>query len=235
MLFDLRGRGRRRTIQGIYLGLAVLMGGGLIFFGVGGSGVGLFNSDNSSSGGGSALAQLKKDSKKAQAAVTARPKDPAAWAKLAGARYAEAGQGENFDVDKQSYNDKGRGVLRQSVAAWDKYLALNPKKPDEALATQIAKATGGERNALFDPSTASAALEVVTQVDPTANGYYIFMYYAYLAKETRKGDLAAAKALELTPKAQRTVIKQQIDQGKAQALQGKLPDGSTPQQAVAGQ
>ncbi len=29
MLFDLRSRGRRRTVQGVYLGLAILMGGGL--------------------------------------------------------------------------------------------------------------------------------------------------------------------------------------------------------------
>ena len=37
MLFDLRGRGRRRSVQTIYVALAVLMGGGLIFFGIGGS------------------------------------------------------------------------------------------------------------------------------------------------------------------------------------------------------
>ena len=36
MLFDLRGRGRRRTVQVIYLSLAVLMGGGLVLFGIGG-------------------------------------------------------------------------------------------------------------------------------------------------------------------------------------------------------
>ena len=36
MLFDLRGRGRRRTIQAIYLSLAILMGGGLVLFGIGG-------------------------------------------------------------------------------------------------------------------------------------------------------------------------------------------------------
>jgi hypothetical protein len=42
MLFDLRSRGRRRTVQAVYLGLAVLMGGGLILFGVGtGSGIGV--------------------------------------------------------------------------------------------------------------------------------------------------------------------------------------------------
>ena len=35
MLFDLRGRGRRRTVQAIYLSLAILMGGGLVLFGIG--------------------------------------------------------------------------------------------------------------------------------------------------------------------------------------------------------
>ena len=36
MLFDLRGRGRRNTIKVIYVSLAILMGGGLVFFGIGG-------------------------------------------------------------------------------------------------------------------------------------------------------------------------------------------------------
>jgi hypothetical protein len=41
MLFDLRSRGRRRTVQAVYLGLAILIGGGLVLFGVGtGSGNG---------------------------------------------------------------------------------------------------------------------------------------------------------------------------------------------------
>ena len=33
MLFDLRGR-RRRAVQATYLTLAILMGGGLVFFGI---------------------------------------------------------------------------------------------------------------------------------------------------------------------------------------------------------
>ena len=36
MLFDLRGR-RRRAVQVTYLMLALLMGGGLVLFGIGGS------------------------------------------------------------------------------------------------------------------------------------------------------------------------------------------------------
>ena len=38
MLFDLRGRGRRRTVKFVYITLAVLMGGGLVLFGIGGGG-----------------------------------------------------------------------------------------------------------------------------------------------------------------------------------------------------
>ena len=37
MLFDLRGGGRRRTVKVIYLGLAILMGGGFVLFGIGGA------------------------------------------------------------------------------------------------------------------------------------------------------------------------------------------------------
>ena len=36
MLFDLRGRGRRRAVRVIYMGLALLFGVGFVGFGVGG-------------------------------------------------------------------------------------------------------------------------------------------------------------------------------------------------------
>src|SRR3954451_24894056 len=80
MLFDLRGRGRRRTIQGIYLFLAILLGGGLIFFGVGGTGIGLFNNNNGSGGGGYVQ---QKQLKAAERQVRLTPQDPKAWASLA--------------------------------------------------------------------------------------------------------------------------------------------------------
>ena len=52
MLFDLRGR-RRRAVQGTYLVLAMLMGGGLVLFGVGGSvSGGLLDAFKSDGGGG---------------------------------------------------------------------------------------------------------------------------------------------------------------------------------------
>jgi hypothetical protein len=37
MLFDLRGSGRKRAVKVIYMTLAVLMGSGLVLFGIGGA------------------------------------------------------------------------------------------------------------------------------------------------------------------------------------------------------
>ena len=52
MLFDLRGRGRRRTVETLYIGLAVLIGVGLVGFGVGGGcgGGGILNASNNNEG-----------------------------------------------------------------------------------------------------------------------------------------------------------------------------------------
>ena len=66
MLFDLRGRGRRRTVRVLYTGLALLMGIGLVGFGVGGGfgGGGIFTGLNSNNetgtGGATYTAQIKK-------------------------------------------------------------------------------------------------------------------------------------------------------------------------------
>ena len=57
MLFDLRSRGRRTTVRGVYLTLAILMGGGLILFGVG-TGVGGGGLLNAFSGGGTSQKQV---------------------------------------------------------------------------------------------------------------------------------------------------------------------------------
>ena len=59
MLFDLRGR-RRRAVQATYLTLAVLMGGGLVLFGIGSdvSG-GLLDVFKGGSGGSSGNSQLE--------------------------------------------------------------------------------------------------------------------------------------------------------------------------------
>src|SRR3954467_5702743 len=91
MLFDLRSRGRRRTVKVVYITLAFLMGGGLVLFGIGGGGAlsgGLVDAITSShGGGGSGTARLVSAEQRATAAAPANPKDAALWAAVARARF----------------------------------------------------------------------------------------------------------------------------------------------------
>jgi hypothetical protein len=81
MLFDLRGRGRRTTVKVVYIGLAVLLGGSLIFLGVGTFGGGGFLNavgNNEGSGGTSFSSQIKKYEK----LTRQQPNNASAWENL---------------------------------------------------------------------------------------------------------------------------------------------------------
>src|SRR5580698_7139187 len=100
MLFDLRSRGRRRTVQAVYLMLAILLGGGLVLFGVG-AGNGLGGLLNAFNGGGSTSGQKSVVSAQEKSAIKAtqlNPNNAEAWADLIQARWTSAGQGSNFNA-----------------------------------------------------------------------------------------------------------------------------------------
>jgi hypothetical protein len=216
MLFDLRGAGRRRTVKTIYLGLAVVMFVGFVGFSIGSSGLGgglLDVFSNSSGSSGSSTDRFNKEVDRALAQTSVRPSDPSAWAALAQARIRLAGVGDNFDTGKSDYTSKGRAVLQGAATAWNKYLDLNPKHPDPRLARQMVQAFVS----LNQPAGATTAQDIVTQDDGTENTFAQLAVFAYQAGQTRKGDLAAAKAVSLAPKAQRKTLKAQLAQTKAQA------------------
>src|SRR5580693_9060998 len=110
MLFDLRSKGRRRTVQGVYLGLALLMGGGLVLFGVGaGNGFGgILNAFGGSGSSGSQKQQISSQEKQALAQTKADPSNPAAWLALMQARYVSAGQGNDYDTATNAYTAAGK-------------------------------------------------------------------------------------------------------------------------------
>jgi hypothetical protein len=214
MLFDLRGRGRRRTIQGIYLFLAILMGGGLVFFGVGGTGVGLFNNQDDNSGGGSSNLQAEQV-KAAQKRVAAHPAEAAAWAALARARINRAN--DFSSANSASFSKKGLVQLERADQAYARYLALKPKQADPQLARRMANIY--DQTALNKPAKAVAAWELVVEDDPSRNSYSNLAITAYLAKQNRKGDLAAAEAVRRTPKEEQPQLKSQLKAAKDAAKQ----------------
>src|SRR5215210_280473 len=223
MLFDLRGRGRRRTVKIVYITLALLMGGGLVLFGIGGGGAmqgGLVDAITGSSGGDTGSERFDKNEQKAVKATQARPQDPAGWAALARARVQSAGVGDNFDPNTASYTESGKAKLTGAAAAWDKYLALEPKKPDDRVAGLMVRAF--DQTGLNRPADAAAAQELITEARPSANTFATLAIYAYQAGQTRKGDLARNEALERAPKDERNTLKDSLDQAKQQAVAQQL-------------
>jgi predicted Zn-dependent protease len=214
MLFDLRSRGRRRTVQAVYLGLALLMGGGLVLFGVG-AGNGFGGILNAFTGGGSSGAQTQVVSQAEKTALQQtklHPTDPAGWAALVQARWTSAGQGNDYDTSTGTFTATGKKELGAASTAWERYLQLI-KHPDPNLAILAARAYAATGNY----SGEAGAWEIETLANPSeAKGFECLAASAYAAKQTRKGDLATAKALSLVPKLGRTALQAQLTQAKTQ-------------------
>jgi tetratricopeptide (TPR) repeat protein len=222
MLFDLQGR-RRRVVQVTYVGLALLMGGGLVLFGIGGGGAmqgGLVDAITGSSGGDTGAERFQQREEAALRATQTRPQDPKAWAELARVRVQAAGIGENFDPNTNGYTDSGRAKLESAAQAWNKYLELDPENPDDRVASLMIRAF--DPTGLNRPADAVKAQEIVTEARPGATPFARLAIYAYQAGQTRKGDLARNEALERAPKDERNTLKDSLDQAKQQAVAQQL-------------
>ena len=218
MLFDLRTGKRRNVVKFTYLSLAVLMFVGFVFFGIGSSGlsgsIGDLLRDTGAAGGeNDPVNRLTRQVETATRQTRANPQNEQAWASLALARVRLAQVGDNFDSAAGDYTAEGRRMLAQAGRAWDRYIALEPKNPDERLVRQMQQAF----MALNQPDKAVAAQEILTEIDPTQQTFQNLALLAYQAGQMRKGDLAADKAVELAPKEDRKELRQQLEQAKSQA------------------
>jgi hypothetical protein len=205
MLFDLRGRGRRGAVRVIYVGLAALIGLGLVGFGIGGGfgGGGILsaaNGNNEGGNGASFAAQVSKYRK-----LTRRqPANVAAWEKLTEALLHEAG-----GVTQNGITSQGRELFREASEAWGGYLATKPAAPSAKLAQLMLTVYSEE--GLNKPAQAVQVLQIVVASRPTSAALWAALAnYAYKAKETRAGDLASEKAVALAPPAARTRIGKEL-------------------------
>jgi hypothetical protein len=224
MLFDLRGRGRRRTVQVIYGGLALLIGAGLVLFGVGAGigGGGILNSLTGSEGSSSASfsAQIEKYKK----LTHKNPSDVYAWEQLTLAQLHEAG-GEAYVVDNK-LTSKGKELYAQIAHSWNNYIALNPPHANVEIAQEMVRVFGEE--GLNEPAEAVKVLQIVTAARPeSASLYAALAEYAYKSHNTRIGDLASEKAVALAPASQRKELKTELAEIK------KNPTGSSSSAASA--
>ncbi len=218
MLFDLKGR-RRRFIQVLYASLAILMGGGLVLFGIGGevSG-GLFDafSDNQ----GETDSQFQEQLDQANEQLSADPDDQGALGRKIRASYQLAL--ENANPETGTFGDKAIGYLEDASEAWTTYLDLNPdapdpeattpgpRTPDAALASLMVQAYS--EVGLADPDKATQAASLVAQARETPASYLLLIRTAAQAGDTRTANLAGRKAVQLSDPEQRKTVQEQVDQ-----------------------
>ncbi len=215
MLFDLKGK-RRRAVQGTYLTLAVLMGAGLVLFGIGSStngGLGDLFSGGGGSNKGSDIVRKRIDA--AEKRLQVNPRDRASLVMLSRSHYQLASN--KLDATSDRFPTDAQSDLQQAVAAWQRYLATNPKNIDLGLAnvmlqaySGLAQLSSGQASASKYWAGAAEAVEITTAAKPTVNNYLRLVQVATLAGQTNKADLAGKKAVSLAPKGQRKAVQQQV-------------------------
>lgn len=212
MLFDLRGR-RQHAVKVIYAALALLLGGGLVFFGIGGevSG-GLLNAFG---GGGDSSAEdaIQKQVDAAEKKLQADPQSAAALKTLVRANYqlatAQIPQGGS------SFPQESVDELQRASQYWQRYLKVEKKTPDASLAGLAAQLYG--QDALNQPAEVQEAYRIIAELRNDTQSYLQLIYAATVAGDKRTADLAEVKAIDLTPRKAHKALEKQIVQLKKEA------------------
>ena len=213
MLFDLRGK-RRRAVQVTYLTLAVLMGGGLVLFGIGGSGTGSVF-DAFDSGGDGVDSGLEKRIERQQAKLKTSPQNAAVLAELVRLEYQDAAA--NVQSGTSTIPEEGKDSLRKAAIYWERYLEATDGKPDPDLA-RVALIVF-DKGGLNQPDKAKEAVRVLAADANDSQTYLLLVQYATAARDTRTAKLAAQKAIDLAPKGERKQVEKLAKQLQTAAPQ----------------
>ena len=223
MLFDLRGRGRRRTVKIVYLALALLMGGGLVLFGIGGA---------------TQRRPRRRDHrqrrrrhehrhgsyKKRLKALEQRPRRPtrsdaAPGPRSPAPRFQRAGVGDNFDPTTGAYTAKGkRAAARRRPRRGTATSRSTRNKPDDRVAGLMVQAFGP---AGLEPDPRGRRRRRRSSPTRAADAATLFAQLADARLPGRPDPQGrprrATRRVELAPKEQRKTLKAQLDQAKQQA------------------
>ena len=193
-------------MQATYLMLALLMGGGLVLFGIGGdvSG-GLVDAFKGGGGGSSGDSALEDRIDRQEERLAKNPQSEAVLQNLIRDYYSLAtGQREQGSI---GFPEEARDELRKAGEYWQRYTETvdgEPNADSARFAFQIYDA-----GALNRPKEAQQAAAIIAQQGNDVASYLNLVRAATLAGDRRTADLAAAKAVELAPKDERKAVKEQ--------------------------
>ena len=227
-------------MQVTYVGLAVLMGGGLVLSGIGSDASGglldaLVGGDNSTNNE-DAQKPFNNQIKAAEAKLRTNPKDAAALATLVRAHFGLAGLEQETDDQTGAtiVTDKGQAEMQKAAAAWKRYMATGPERIDTGLAAtaiQIYRVIGlpesqEDKNELF-----VAPARAIAEQENSVDAYIRLVAVATQAGDTRTAGLAERKALTFAQsKDEKATIKERIETEKtaASSASGAGGNGAAP-------
>jgi hypothetical protein len=211
VLFDLQGK-RRRVVQATYLTLAVLMGGGLVLFGIGSDATGgLADIFGDSNGGGNANQTIENRIERNEERANRRgPAREEALQELVRDYYSLASN--QVGPADTSFPEDARDELEDAGGAWERYVALDPNRLDPATATFALRVY--DVTALNQPDKAKDAAAVVAESENDWQSYVRVVQYATLAGDSRTADLAGTKAIDLARANERKDVERQVKAAK---------------------
>ena len=211
MLFDLSSPKRKRVVQVVYGTLALLLGGGLVLFGIGGTGSGgLLEGIGIGGDGGSGDPQYEEQIADYEAKVEQNPRDAAAMLQLLRLHYLSAtstGVETDPETGQVSISPEARGELEEAVTAWQGYLKTKPDRVNTSAATNAVQVY----QLLGDPSEAAAAQQYVADAENTAVAYGQLALFLYADFQFKEADAAAEKAIAAADSSSRKTIEQTMN------------------------
>jgi hypothetical protein len=187
--------------------LALLMGGGLVLFGIGGDVSGGLVDAFKGGGGGNGDSALRDRVENQEERLAKSPRNEAVLQNLIRDYYSLAtGQREQGSI---GFPEEARDELRKAGAYWQRYTETvdgEPSADSARFAFQIYDA-----GALNRPKEAQAAAAIIAQQVNDVASYLNLVRAAAIAGDTRTADLAATKAIDLAPKEQRKAVKEQAE------------------------
>jgi hypothetical protein len=240
MLFDLQSPGRRRIIKVVYATLAILLGGGLILFGIGSDATGGL-SDIFTGGGSDPTEQFEGEIEDAEQRAQENPRDPNAQSELV-QLYYQAGNAQlevDSETGQQRFTSEAQESYTKAANAWDRYLKLAGEKADSStalLAVQAfsalangaltAAAQGGGQEALDAAddaltyfTSAGEAQRTIAEQSNNANDFASVAQFLYFGGDFSGAAQAEQEALAAAKGGQSNQIQKQLDQVEKRARQ----------------
>ena len=207
-------------VQATYLMLALLMGGGLVLFGIGGD-VSAGSSTPSRATVAAATRTTPWRSRSTdKSSACRRTPNVVVLQSLVTRQLSARDQPAAFRCDDLPRGRAGRSP--RAANYWQRYL----KAEDEAERGDGSHALRVyDVGALNQPKEAQRAATIIAEAQNDPNAYLQLVAYASLARDERTADLATQKAVDLAPKNQRKQVEQQAEALKQSQQQTQQPSG----------